>query len=68
MSVALALAAFFLTTFVAILVFLATTSAQHTPDFALSYRRFGLPAGIVVGVLAFAYLGTLWTRRMLRRS
>ena len=68
MSTAVAVGAFFLATFVAILVLLATGSSGHPVDYAMSYRRIGLPIGIVAGVLAFAYLGTLWMRRILRRA
>jgi hypothetical protein len=37
-------------------------------DFTLSYRRIGLPVGLVVLVVALAYLGTVWVRRQIRRA
>ena len=60
---------FFATTFCAIIFILAYNSALHgNIDFALSYRRVGLPAGLVVMVFALSYLGRLWLKRVLRRS
>ena len=67
MSFATGFAAFFATTFVAImslLVYMMVTS-KH-PDFALSYIDAGLPVGLVVLVVALGYLGSLWVRRKLR--
>ena len=66
-SFTLGFVAFFLGTFLAIVVFLFRSSAAHPLDFALTYRHFGLPAGIAVLVLSLAYLGFLWARRMARR-
>ena len=69
MSFALGFAAFFAATFFAIFGFLIyNTSTHHALDFALTYRRVGLPVGLLVLVLALGYLGTLWVRRQLRRS
>ena len=69
MSLALGAAAFFLATFVAIMVLLFTSGAtHHAADYALSYRRVGAPAGTVVGVLTLVYLGTLWVQRIVRRA
>lgn len=68
MGLASGFLAFFLATFCAIISFLILNSAGHKLDYALTYRRFGLPAGILVGVLALSYLGTLWIRRHLRRA
>ena len=59
--------AFFLATFVAIVVFLFRTSTGHAVDFALTYRYFGLPCGVLVLLVSLAYLGILWTRRITRR-
>ncbi len=62
-------AAFFAATFCGIMgILIYNTAGHHTLDFALSYRRFGLPIGLVVGVLALSLLGSLWTRRQLRRA
>ena len=61
--------AFFASTFCAILFILIYNSATHASiDFALSYRRVGFPIGVVVLVMALAYLGTLWLKRILRGS
>jgi hypothetical protein len=69
MSAALGMAAFFAATFCAIVgVLFYNTATHHAVDFALTYRRVGLPVGVLVLVVALAYLGTLWVRRQLRRS
>ena len=60
--------AFFASTFCAIVFILIYNSATHRAlDFALSYRRVGLPVGLVVMAIAFCTLGSLWLRRILRR-
>jgi hypothetical protein len=69
MSFALGFAAFFAATFFAIFAILFyNTATHHAVDFAFTYTRVGLPAGLLVLVLALGYLGTLWVRRKLRRS
>jgi hypothetical protein len=69
MSFALGFAAFFAATFFAIFgVLIYNTATHHAVDFALTYKRVGLPVGLLVLVLALGYLGTLWVRRQLRRS
>jgi hypothetical protein len=61
--------AFFASTFCAIVFILVYNTATHgTIDFALSYRRVGFPIGVVVMIAALSYLGTLWLKRILRRS
>jgi VIT1/CCC1 family predicted Fe2+/Mn2+ transporter len=68
MGVATGMAAFFLATFLAILgmlIYMAATGGH--PDFALTYRRAGLPVGAVVMVLALGFLGVQWARRMKRK-
>jgi VIT1/CCC1 family predicted Fe2+/Mn2+ transporter len=68
MGVATGMAAFFLTTFVAIislLVYMMVTG-KH-PDFALTYRVAGFPVGVVVMALALGFLGVQWARRMKRK-
>lgn len=61
--------AFFATTFCAIVVILIANSAAHANiDFAVSYRDIGFPVGVVVLVVALGYLGTLWTKRILRKA
>jgi hypothetical protein len=69
MSFATGFAAFFATTFLAImsmLVYMMATS-KH-PDFALSYRDAGLPVGLLVLLVALLYLGSLWVKRKLRKA
>jgi len=68
MGVAAGMAAFFLTTFVAIismLVYMMATG-KH-PDFAETYRLAGFPVGIVVMALALIFLSVQWARRMKRK-
>jgi hypothetical protein len=61
--------AFFASTFCAILFILIANTAFHTTiDFASSYRRVGFPLGVLVLIAALSYLGTLWFKRILRRS
>ena len=69
MGLATGFAAFFATTFCAILVLLVDMSVTHRPvDFAIAYRRAGFPVGVVVMALALSYLGVQWARRMSRKS
>jgi hypothetical protein len=69
MSFALGFAAFFAATFFAIFgVLIYNTTTHNAVDFALTYKRVGLPVGLLVLVMALGYLGTLWVRRQLRRS
>ena len=69
MGVATGMAAFFLTTFVAIfvLLFYMMATGRH-PDFAETYRLAGFPVGVVVMVLALGFLGVQWARRMAKKS
>jgi len=68
MGVATGMTAFFLATFVAIVVMLVMMSvSHHTPDFAIAYRLVGFPVGVVVMTAALGYLGFNWARRMARR-
>ena len=61
-------AAFFATTFVAIMSFLFYSAiTHHTPDYALTYKRIGFPVGIVVLIFALSFLGVQWMRRMKRK-
>ena len=69
MSFALGFAAFFAATFFAIFgVLIYNTATHHAVDFALTYKRIGLPAGLLMLVVALGYLGTLWVRRQLRKA
>jgi len=70
---ALGFAAFFAATFLGIFFILFyNTLGHHTGssaiDYAYSYRRIGLPTGVLVAVAALGYLATLWVKRKLRRA
>jgi ABC-type dipeptide/oligopeptide/nickel transport system permease component len=68
-SVASGFMTFFLGTFFGIFgILFANTILHRTIDFSVSYRLIGLPAGVLVLVLALLYLGSLWIKRMLRRQ
>ena len=67
MGTAAGFAAFFAVTFVSIFTFLILNSAGHHLNYNLTYRRFGLPAGLIVGGISLAYLVTSWTRRQITR-
>jgi hypothetical protein len=68
-AVASGFMAFFASTFCAIVAFLIYNSVAHANiDYSLTYRRVGLPVGLAVMAIAFVYLGTLWLRRILRKS
>jgi hypothetical protein len=69
MSFALGFVAFFAATFFAIFgVLIYNTATHRAVDFALTYKRVGLPAGVLVLLVALGYLGTLWVRRQLRKA
>jgi hypothetical protein len=69
MGVASGFMAFFAATFCAIVFILVYNSLTHSAiDFALSYRRVGFPIGMVAMLVTLSYLGTLWLKRILRRS
>ena len=69
MGAATGFAAFFASTFLAIFGILIYNSVMHRAvDFALSYRRVGLPVGVTVTAVALGYLGMLWIKRQLRRG
>jgi len=69
MGFATGFAAFFAATFLGIMgILIYNTAGHHAIDFAISYRRIGLPIGLLVAVLALSYLGVMWARRQLRRA
>ena len=69
MSFALGFAAFFSATFFAIFgVLIYNTATHHAVDFAVTYKRVGLPVGLLVLAVTLGYLGMLWVRRQLRRA
>ena len=62
-------AAFFAATFLSIVSLLIyNTATHHAIDYSYSYKRVGLPFGLLVLVVAYLILGTLWARRILRRN
>jgi hypothetical protein len=68
LSFAAAFFTFFATTFVAIFALLAwNLLGRHSVNFADTYLYIGLPAGVLVLVLALPYFMTLWVRAKLRQ-
>jgi hypothetical protein len=68
MGIATGFAAFFASTFCAIITLLVYRIASgHNPDFAIAYRDIGFPIGVVVLLFALGYLSMLYARRMVRR-
>jgi ABC-type nickel/cobalt efflux system permease component RcnA len=68
LSFASAFFTFFLTTFVAIISLLVwNVLGGHTVNFADTYRYVGLPAGLLVLVVALPYFGSLWVRAKMRK-
>ncbi len=69
MGAATGMAAFFATTFCAIVVLLVEQTVTHrVPQYQLAYRDAGFPVGVTVMALALGYLGVQWSRRMIRKS
>jgi hypothetical protein len=69
MGLATGFAAFFAATFCGIISILFLNSFAHRSiDYSISYRLIGLPIGVLVALAALLYLGTLFFRRLLRRS
>ena len=59
---------FFATTCVSIFALLAWNGlGGHSVNYADTYRYVGLPAGLLVLVIALPLFGTLWVRAKLRR-
>jgi ABC-type dipeptide/oligopeptide/nickel transport system permease subunit len=68
MGLTTGMVAFFLTTFLAIVVMLVEQSATHrVPAYDHAYKHFGFPVGLLVLVIASTYLAVQWGRRMARR-
>ncbi len=60
---------FFAATFCGIVGVAIHNGVTHqAADFAVSYRWIGLPAGLIAGFVALAYLGTLWVKRKLHHA
>jgi hypothetical protein len=68
LPVALAFFTFFAATCIAIFALLAWNQiGGHAVNYADSYRYVGLPAGVVVLIVALPYFGVLWLRGKLRK-
>lgn len=69
MGTAAGFAAFFAGTFCGIFGIMIWNAVTHgAVDYSMSYRRVGFPLGVAVLVLGYGTLGTLWARRILRKS
>ena len=68
MGAATGMAAFFFATFLAIFSVLIWNAMGHKVDFAVTYRWFGLPVGLVVMASSLAYLGVFWAKRISRKA
>jgi ABC-type nickel/cobalt efflux system permease component RcnA len=68
LSFASAFFTFFLTTFLAIVALLVwNVLGGHNVNFADTYRYVGLPAGVLVLVVALPYFLVLWVRAKVRQ-
>ncbi len=67
LSVGTGFATFFLATFLGIVALMIRNASGHPTDYAISYKFIGLPIGLLALALTFAYLGTLWLRRITRK-
>jgi hypothetical protein len=69
MGTAVGFAGFFAATFVGIIsIMVVNTAGHHAIDYSLAYKRVGLPFGLLVIAVAYTYLATLWTKRILRKA
>jgi hypothetical protein len=68
LALASAFFTFFLTTCLAIFSLLVWNGLlHHAVDYADSYRDVGLPAGVLVLLIALPFFGTLWVRAKIRK-
>jgi uncharacterized membrane protein len=68
LSFAAAFFTFFATTCISIFALLAwNLLGSHSVNFADTYRYVGLPAGVLVLLVALPYFGSLWIRAKLRK-
>ncbi len=66
-AIATGFIAFFLVTFVSIVALLFySAGGHHNIDFAVSYKRIGLPIGLAVFAAAAVFLAFQYVRRTLR--
>lgn len=69
MGTAVGFAGFFAATFVGIISLLIfNTFGHHALDYSFAYKRVGLPFGLIALGVAYGTLGTMWVRRILRKS
>jgi predicted lipid-binding transport protein (Tim44 family) len=69
MGTAVGFAAFFGSTFIGIVSLLIyNTTGHHTVDYSFAYMRFGMPIGVLVLCVSYAFLATMWTKRLLRKA
>jgi hypothetical protein len=67
LSFAAAFFAFFASTCIAIFALLAwNLGGHHAVNYADSYRYVGLPAGVIVLLIALPFFGILWIRAKFR--
>ncbi len=69
MGAAVGFSAFFAATFVGIFgILIYNSTTNQNVDLALSYARGGLTVGVITLMAAWGYLGTLWVKRITRKS
>lgn len=68
MGMATGMAAFFFATFLGIMSILIANASGHHWDYSWSYRRIGFPVGLTVMIVALAYMGMLWAKRISRKA
>jgi hypothetical protein len=69
MGTAVGFAGFFAATFAGIVgLLIFNTAGHHAVDYSFAYKRVGLPFGLLVLGVAYAFLATLWTKRLLRKA
>ena len=67
-TIASGFVAFFTATFLAIMTMLVLTAMGHKVDFAIAYRWFGLPVGILTLLSAAVFLSSALIARMRREA
>ncbi|WP_263410959.1 hypothetical protein [Terriglobus tenax] len=69
MTLACGFITFFAATFLGIFSLLFYNVFTHNPvNYGITYRYFGLPAGLLALLIVGSFLGTLWARRISRRA
>jgi len=68
-TVASGFVVFFATTFLSIVTILILTQFAHKQiDFAIAYKWFGAPAGVLMWIVAGGYLGSLLVMRLRNKT